>query len=58
MFQNIIIDEISICYIMLFSPHTCQKPNDPVVKLLTRPKNPISKEGDKPAGESSILKAF
>ena len=32
--------------------------NDPVVKLLTRPKNPISKEGDKPAGESSILKAF
>jgi len=32
--------------------------NDPMVKLLTRPKNPISKEGDKPAGESSILKAF
>jgi hypothetical protein len=32
--------------------------NDPAVKLLTRPKNSISKEGDKPAGESSILKAF
>eukprot|EP00597_Dinobryon_sp_UTEXLB2267_P001554 CAMPEP_0170074834 /NCGR_PEP_ID=MMETSP0019_2-20121128/12076_1 /TAXON_ID=98059 /ORGANISM="Dinobryon sp., Strain UTEXLB2267" /LENGTH=359 /DNA_ID=CAMNT_0010285409 /DNA_START=1148 /DNA_END=2228 /DNA_ORIENTATION=- len=32
--------------------------SSPSVKLLTRPKNPISREGDKPAGESSILKAF
>ena len=30
----------------------------PPTRLLTRAKNPISKEGDKPAGESSILGAF
>eukprot|EP00607_Mallomonas_marina_P010891 CAMPEP_0182421186 /NCGR_PEP_ID=MMETSP1167-20130531/6450_1 /TAXON_ID=2988 /ORGANISM="Mallomonas Sp, Strain CCMP3275" /LENGTH=420 /DNA_ID=CAMNT_0024598055 /DNA_START=276 /DNA_END=1538 /DNA_ORIENTATION=- len=30
----------------------------PPVKLLTRPKNAINAEGEKPPGESSILKAF
>ena len=30
----------------------------PPVKILTRPKNPINNEGDKPAGESSIIGAF
>lgn len=30
----------------------------PPVRLLTRTKNPIDREGDKPAGESSILGAF
>ena len=30
----------------------------PQLKLLTRPKNPINNEGDKPPGESSIIKAF
>ena len=30
----------------------------PKVKLLTRPKNAISKEGEKPPGESSIIGAF
>lgn len=30
----------------------------PPVKILTRPKNPISSEGEKPAGESSIIGAF
>ena len=32
--------------------------SSPAVKLLTRKKNAISSEGDKPAGEGSILKAF
>jgi len=30
----------------------------PMVKLLTRPKNPINAEGEKPEGEGSVLKAF
>jgi len=30
----------------------------PPVRILTRTKNPIDREGDKPAGESSILGAF
>ena len=30
----------------------------PPVRLLTRPKNPINSEGEKPPGESSILGAF
>jgi uncharacterized iron-regulated protein len=30
----------------------------PPVKILTRPKNPINSEGEKPAGESSIIGAF
>ena len=30
----------------------------PSVKLLTRPKNAISREGDKPPGESSVIGAF
>ena len=30
----------------------------PSVRLLTRPKNPISNEGDRPDGESSIIGAF
>jgi uncharacterized iron-regulated protein len=30
----------------------------PAVKLLTRPKNPINREGEKPPGESSIIGAF
>ena len=30
----------------------------PQIKILTRPKNPISAEGEKPAGESSIIGAF
>jgi hypothetical protein len=30
----------------------------PRVKLLTRPKNPISKEGEKPPGEGSVLGVF
>lgn len=30
----------------------------PAVKLLTRPKNPISREGEKPPGESSVIGAF
>ena len=30
----------------------------PMVSLLTRPKNPINSEGEKPEGEGSILKAF
>jgi uncharacterized iron-regulated protein len=30
----------------------------PPVKILTRPKNPINNEGDKPEGESSIIGAF
>lgn len=30
----------------------------PIVKILTRPKNPISAEGEKPPGESSIIGAF
>jgi hypothetical protein len=32
--------------------------NYPPVKILTRPKNPISAEGEKPPGESSIIGAF
>lgn len=32
--------------------------NRPPLKLLPRVKNPISREGDKPAGESSIIGAF
>jgi len=32
--------------------------SSPAVKLLTRKKNAISAEGDKPSGEGSILKAF
>ena len=31
---------------------------EPPLKLLTRPKNPINKEGDKPPGESSVIGAF
>ena len=30
----------------------------PPVKILTRPKNPINNEGEKPPGESSIIGAF
>ena len=32
--------------------------DSPPVKILTRPKNPINSEGEKPAGESSIIGAF
>lgn len=32
--------------------------DSPPVKILTRPKNPINAEGEKPAGESSIIGAF
>ena len=32
--------------------------DSPPVKILTRPKNPVSAEGEKPAGESSIIGAF
>ena len=32
--------------------------DEPPLKLLTRPKNPISREGDKPPGESSVIGAF
>ena len=32
--------------------------NSPPIKILTRPKNPISAEDEKPAGESSIIGAF
>ena len=32
--------------------------DSPPVKILTRPKNPINNEGEKPAGESSIIGAF
>ena len=30
----------------------------PPLKIIARPKNPINKEGDKPAGESSVIGAF
>lgn len=44
-------DQRPLADVLWFSEH-------PPVKLLCRVKNPISREGDKPAGESSILGAF